>query len=629
MFSFVDKNKRLIQIVMALIVLPFAFWGIDRYNRSSGRDALATVNGEKINQQDFDFALRQQESRMRDLMRDKFDQSMFDKPEVKRSVLENLVNQRLLEMQARDQGLIVSDAQLAQVISNIEGFQEDGKFSKERYESALRSQGMSPQMFESRIRREMGVQELADAYNLNGYASSTIADRLIDVNEQQYVVNTLQLSPDSFLKQARVDQAEIKKYYENNTGEFLSPEQVRVEYVAFSADSLLPRIKVDEAAVKQYYEEHQPEFGIQEQREASHILIAVSAQAGDQEKQAARSKAEQVLKQVRQAPEKFAEFARQFSQDAGSAAKGGDLGMITRGMMVKPFEDAVFQLKPGEISDVVQTQFGFHIIKLSLIVPAKLKPFNEVRGEIEQKLKLQKANDQFAELADKFNNTVYEQSDTLKPAAELVNSPIQQSSWLSKGQSAGMPWTDKALQAVFSDDVLKEKRNSAAVEIGPNRLLAARLLEYRPASTRPLAEVADAIRQKLMRQQAMEMASKQGQEMLAELQHGENPKVEWKAEQTISRMQPGDVNSALLQRLLQTDTTKLPAYLGLQDPQKGYILARILAVKKDAKIEDAKRNRYLQEIRKLTGEEMYRAYVADARKHATVKIKAVESEADK
>ncbi|MGC2456509.1 MAG: SurA N-terminal domain-containing protein [Gallionellaceae bacterium] len=629
MFDFVHENRRLIQIVLALIILPFAFWGVDSYRRSAAGEALATVNGEKIGQQEFDNALRQQEDRMRELMGDKFDPAMFDKPEIKHSVLDNLVSQRLMTSQAQGQGLTVSDAQLAQVISEIGAFQKDGKFDKERYESALRSQNMTPPIFEERVRQELSLRQLTDAYNQNGYASNTIADRLIHLNEQQRVVSTLQVLPDSFLKQVKVDDAEIKKYYENNTAEFQSPERVRVEYVTFAVDSLLPQIKVDEAEVRKYYEDHQPEFGIQEQRHAAHILISVSPQASDADKQAAKAKAEQVLQQVRQSPGKFADFARQYSQDTGSAANGGDLGMFTRGMMVKPFEDVAFKLKPGEISGLVQSDFGFHIIKLLSIVPAKMKPLSEVKGEIEQKLKLQKANDEFADLADKFNNTVYEQSDSLKPAAELVKAQVQQSSWLSKGQAGGMPWTDKALQAVFTNDVLKAKRNSAVVEIGPNNLLAARMLEYKPASTRSLAEVSESIRQKLMRQQAMELASKQGQDILARLQHGENPKLDWKGGQTITRMQPAGLSRELVQKIFQTDSVKLPAYAGMQDAQKGYVLVRIDAVKEGPAIDDAKRDRYLQEIRKLTGEEMYQAYLADARKHADIKIKAFEAEAKK
>jgi peptidyl-prolyl cis-trans isomerase D len=622
MFDIVHENKKWVQIILALIILPFAFWGVDSYRKSGGGEALATVNGEKISQQEFDNALRQQQGRMREMMGDKFDPAIFDKPEIKHSILESLASQRLLTLQARAAGLTISDEQLAQVIASIEAFQTDGKFDKKRYESVLRSQNLSPLMFEARVQQELGMRQLTDAYANNGFASNNAADNLIRLNEQQRVVSMSQITADSFLKQITVDDATVKAYYEKNATEFQTPEQARVEYVMLSAEALLPQVAVDDAEIKKYYEEHQPEFGTQEQRQAAHILIAVAAQAPEADKQAAKAKAEQVLQQVRQSPGKFAELAKQYSQDPGSAAKGGDLGVFGRGMMVKAFDDAVFQLKPGEISGLVQSDFGFHIIKLLAIRPAKVQPLAEVKGEIALKLKMQKAGDKFAELAEKFSNVVYEQSDTLKPAAELVKAPLQQSAWLNKSQAETMPWTGKALQAVFSKEVLTDRRNSTAIEIAPNTLLAVRLLEYKPASTRPLAEVSDAIRQKLQHQQALELALKQGKATLEQLKRGEKPNLVWKAGQAMTRTQLAAQGGDLVHQVFQANAAHLPAYVGVENTQGGYLIVRVDAVKDVAAVDEAKRARYVNEIRKLTGDELLQAYVADAKKHADITIKA-------
>lgn len=626
MFDFVHERKRFVQIVLLLIILPFAFWGIDSYRRSGGGESLATVNGEKISQQEFDNALRQQQDRMRESMGNKFDQAMLDQPEVKNSVLENLVSQRLLISQARAAGLTVNDEQVAQVITGIESFQKDGKFDKQRYATALSRQNMSPLTFEARVRQEMGMRQMIDTYTQNGYASNAIADSLIRLNEQQRVISMAEVTLDPFLKQVTLDEAAVKNYYEKNPKEFQAPEQVRVEYVTFSAEALQSQMAVDDAEIKKYYDEHQPEFGTQEQRQAAHILISVAAQASDADKQAAKVKAEQVLQQVKKSPAKFAELAKQHSQDPGSAANGGDLGLFGRGMMVKPFDDAVFQLKPGEISGLVQSEFGFHIIKLLAVKPAKTLSLEEAKNTIAQKLKLQKANDKFAELAEKFSNTVYEQSDTLKPAAELVKAPVQQSGWLNKGQVETRPWTDKALQAVFAKEVVKDKRNSAAVEVAPNTLLAARVLEYKPASTRPLAEVSDAVRQKLMRQQAHELVLKQGRDMLTRLQQGENLKLEWKPAQMITRTQHAGQSNELVRQVFQADTAKLPAYAGAENAQGGYTLVRVDAVKETAAIDEAKHTGYLQQLRQLTGDELFRAYLADARKNAKISMKTFVAE---
>lgn len=622
MFDFVHENKRAVQIVMLLIVLPFIFFGVNSYFQEAERGAeLASVEGEKITQQEFDNALRQKQDQMREMLRGSFDPAMFDRPEVKRSILEGLVDQKLLAIKARSAGLTLSDQQLAQIIQGVDAFQRDGKFDRQQYESLLRNQNMSPQLFESRVRQELAMRQLADMFTQGGFAAASVADALVRLNEQQRMVSVAQIPLDSFLPQAKVDEAMVKAYYESNAQEFRTPETARVEYVLFSADALQQQATVTADEAKGYYEEHKAEFSEPEQRRAAHILITVAAQADSAAKEAARSKAEQVLQQVKQAPGKFSELAKQYSGDPGSANKGGDLGFFGRGAMVKPFEDAVYALKPGEISGLVQSDFGFHIIKLLEVKAAKAQSFEQVKNGIAQKLRQQKAADQFAELADKFNNTVYEQSDSLKPAADLVKVQVQQSGWLIKGAPGALPWTDKALQAVFSDDVLNKKRNSAAIEVAPDTLLAVRLIEYKPAGSRALAEVGEGIRQKLLRQEAGKLAVKQGEALLEQLRHGDKVSVSWQKVQTITRSQRAGMDAELSMLALQADTGKLPAYVGVASAQGGYGVARIEAVKEIGEVDDAKRGRYMQQLRQLTGDELLLAYMADARKHAKISMK--------
>ena len=629
MFDFVHGNKRFVQIVLLLIILTFAFWGVDTYNKSSHSEALATVNSEKINQAEFDQAVRQQQERMRKMMGSNYDQTMFDKPEIKHSILESLVSQHLLMSQARSIGLTVSEKSLAQNIAGIEAFQKDGEFDKQLYESVLHREKISPLTFEANVARELYMRQLIDAYMRNGYSSRITADNLIRLNEQQRVVAMAKISFEPYLKQAKVDEAAVQSYYDMNLKEFQTDEQVRVEYVTFSSDALQSQVTVDEIAIKKYYEEHQNEFGSPEQRQAAHILIATASQASDADKLAAKAKAELVLQQVKQSPAKFSELAKQHSQDPGSAANGGDLGQFGPGMMVKPFDEAVFKLKVGEISGLVQTNFGFHIIKLLAVHPAKALPLSEAKGAIAQRLKLQKANDKFTEMAEKFSNIVYEQSDTLKPAAELVKMPLQQSGWLNKKQVGALPWTDKALQAVFAEDVTKKKRNSAVIEIAPNTLFAARLLEYKPVSTRSLKEVEEGIRQKLLRKQALEFAVKQGQLVLARLQRGEKVNVEWSVPTAITREQHAVLDVSLVRQVFQTKVTVLPAYVGIENAQNGYMLVRVDSIKDVTAIDDIKRARYMQQLRQITGEEIFQAYLADAKKHADITMKSFSADENK
>ncbi len=621
MFDFVHEKKRLVQIVLALIILPFAFWGVDSYRQSGNMaEVVATVNDAKITQQEFENSLRQQQDRLRQMLGANFDAAMLDNPEMRHAVIDNLVAQRLLVERAKSVGLAVSDEQMAQVIQSIEAFQDNGKFDKKRYEAALANQSMSPLMFEARLRGELLGQQMRDAYLQNGFVSNGVADNVIRLMEQQRVVSTSPVSFQPYLAQVKVDDAALKKYYEQNQKEFQVQEQARVEYVKFSVANLLSKAEVKTEDARKYYDEHQSDFGTPEERQAAHILIAVAAAAPQAEQDAAKAKAEQLLQQARKTPAGFAELAKQNSQDPGSVANGGSLGFFGRGMMVKPFEDAAFALKQGEISGVVKSDFGYHIIKLLAVKPAKLLPFDEVREGVINKLRQQKAADLFAELAEKFSNTVYEQSDTLKPAAELVGAKIEQSGWLVKGAAAGEPWTAKMLQAIFTDETVKNKRNSAAIEVAPNTLVAARVLEYKPAAARALEEVQEIIRQKLLRQQAMELAAKQGKALLEQLQRGDKPALNWTAAQAVSRAQHGSLDKELVRKIFQADAAKLPRYVGAETPQNGYLLVRIEAVKEGGKPDDAKLAGYAQRLRQLAGEEMFKAYLADAKQQATIKV---------
>lgn len=627
MFDFVHEKRRLVQIVLLLIILPFAFFGVDSYRHSGGGDAPATVNGEKITQQEFETALRQQQDRMRQMLGANFDPAMFEKAQMKQAVLENLVAQRLLLDRARAAGLVVTDDQVAQVISGIDAFKEGGKFDKARYVSALAEKNMTPVMFEARVKDELMGQQLREAYAQNGYVADSVADHIIAINEQQRVVSVAQIPWQSFVAQAKVDDAEIKRYYDQNQKEFQLPEQVRVEYVSLSINGLSDKSDVKSEDARKYYDEHQAEFSTPEQRQASHILLTVAANAPQAEQDAVKTRAEALLKQVRENPAQFAELARKNSQDPGSAAKGGDLGMFGHGMMVKPFDEAVFALKQGEISGLVRSDFGYHIIRLTAIKPAQVTPYSEVQQGILAKLRQQKSADSFAELADKFSNTVYEQSDTLQPAAQLAGVKVEQSGWLTKGKPEGDLWTAKMLQAVFSDDVIKNHRNTAAIEVAANTLVAARMLEHKPAMVSSLNDVQNAIKQKLLQQKALDMAVKQGTMLLGQLQQGANPAVDWSVAQTITHAQHGALDVAMVRQLFQADSTKLPQYVGADAKPAGFTLVRIDAVKDAEKPDDIKRARYVQQLRQMTGDELFQAYIADARKHAKIKMTLPETAA--
>lgn len=623
MFDFVYNNKKLVQIIMALITLPFAFWGVQSYTRTRGNaaDMAASVDGARITQQEFGNALRQQQDRLRQQLGSNFDPALLDNPEMKRAVMDRLIAQQLLIERAKAVRLVVTDDQVAQIIGGVGAFQQDGKFDKKRYETVLANNNLSPLMYESRLREELLAQQMQEAYIQNGFASSQVAGNILHLNEQQRSVRVANITAQSFMAQARVDEAELKKYYDGHPQEFQVPEQARVEYVKLSAENLLAKADIAKDEIRKYYDEHQGEFGTPEERQAAHILITVNASASQAEQDAAKKKAEQLLQQVRKNPSEFSKLAKENSQDPGSASKGGDLGFFGRGMMVKPFEDSAFSLKKGEISDLVKSEFGYHIIKLIAIKPASTRSFDEVRESIASKLRQQKSADLFAELAEKFSNTVYEQSDTLKPAAALAGAKVEQSSWLSRGMPAGGIWNAQMLQAIFSDEVLKNKRNTSAIEVESNVLVAARILEYKPASTRSYTEVRETIRQKLQKQQALELAARQGRSLLEQLQSGKGkPNVVWGAVQEVTRSKHGSLDIGLVRQIFQADPSRLPLYVGAEDGQNGFVLVKVDAIKDSAAIDESKRKRYTGQLRQLTGDEIARAYLADARQHADITI---------
>lgn len=617
MFDLVHENKRLVQIVLALLTLPFAIWGVSSYRQSSS-NVLAKVEGVTITQQDFEQEMRQRRQRLQQIMGSRFDPSMLESPLAKQAVLEDLIDKRLKVTQARAAGLLPTDAQLVKMIAGVRAFQTDGKFDKERYRQLLRENGLTPDGFEASVRNDLASQQLAQMYQTSGYASKTVAERLIRINEQKRVVRVARLPAAPFLAKAKVDDAAIKKYYDDHQAKYRIPAQARVRYVIFSANALQSQEQVSPKEIKDYYDNNPAEFTTPEQRHAEHILIAPKG-GGAAALAAAKKKAEAILKELKRSPGKFAELARKDSDDPVSAAKGGDLGFFTRGKMAKPFENAVFSLKPGQISDLVQTRYGFHIIKLLGVKPAHTQPLDEVKGLIAQKVKADKAATKYSQLINTFYDELQESS--LKPAAALAKTRIQESGWLHMGQQSTPPWSEKALEAVFSDDVLKKHRNSKAIEIAPDTLLAVHLQDYKPASVQPLKEVSADIRQQLARQQASKLAAKQGETLLAQLRQGKKPPLKWSADQTVSRnSQNPDIGPQLAASILQANVGKLPAYVGVANPQGGYDLVQVEKVEGAGSIDDAKVKRYEAGMRAAVGEELLSAVMANARKHASITV---------
>ena len=625
MFDLLHNHKRLTQLILALITLPFAFFGVDYYFRSGSSDqTVATVGKNKISQADFDDALREQQQRMRQALANNYDPALLDRPEVRYALLDQLVNQRLLENEARADRLRVSDTQLAQFIAGLPPFQEDGKFSPEKYREVLAAQNMSPLMFEQRVRGDLTMAPLQDPVVGGSIAAQTLVQRYLALLEQKREVAVAPVAAEPFEKSVKVSDADIKAFYEKNPTAFQTPEVAKVEYLLLTQDAIAAQMKVDPAEVKQAYQANAKQYTTNEERQASHILIAVKPDAPEAAKAAAKQKATEILAKARAKPDSFAELAKTYSQDPGSAAQGGDLGSFSRGAMLKPFEDAVFSAKVGDIVGPVQTDFGYHVIKVTGITPPHVQSFDEVKGRIEADLKRQKASQKFAASADQFQNLVYEQADSLAGAAKALDLKVETTAFVTRAQVQALAMNNaKFVQALFSPESIQSKRNTEAVEVGPNALMAGRIVEYKAAAPRPLADVQDEIRQQLTRQAASELAQKAGREKLALLTQGKarDAGVTFANPVTLTRnqAQPGFPPEAL-KNVFQVDEHKLPAYAGAANERGGFSIYRVDKVIDAPAPDAAKLQSASTQVGSEIGRELMNAYLASLKADTEVKI---------
>lgn len=630
MFDLVRNNKKFIQIVLGLIVLPFALWGIDSYTRSGGgTNSVATVGGTTITAGEFQQALREQQERLRMQMAGSVNQALLDSPELRRSVLQNLINQRLLAVHAVKSKLSVSDAQLVEFITSVPSLQENGKFSRERYEAVVAAQGMSVEMFEARVKQDMLMQQAMMAANEAAFAGELPLNRWLQGQLEEREISETIVRAETYLGASKPEAAAIKRYYDENRVRFEKPEQVRVAFVVLSQDKMTENAKVSEDAVKSWYQANEGRLQQPEQRQASHILIRVDKDASESQVQEAKAKIEQIQAQLKTNPADFAKLAKQHSQDPGSAAKGGDLGYFGRGMMVKPFEDAVFALKENQLSEVVRSDFGFHLIKLTGIQAERARPLKEMHDEIVAELKRQQGAKAYAEAAENFSNIVYEQADSLKPAAEKFGLVVQESDWLAKGAMGGMPpfTNPKLMQAVFSSDAIEHRRNTEAVEVKQNTLVAARVLEHRPATVEPFESVASAIEKLLAREAAAVKAAEVGQGQLAKLQQGEKLDLSWGTARGVTRQHAPELGQEARAAIFAAAVGKLPAYAGAKVPA-GYALYRIGKVKPYVPgSESAPRALALrQQYDQVTAQEDLVGWLAALRQRYGVKVEEKELE---
>lgn len=626
MFEFIRTHQRLMQIFLMLLIIPsFALVGISGY-KSFGDDAstIAKVAGQAVTQQQWEAAQRQQMERYRQMLGSQFDQKMFDSPEAKQAVLDNLIAERAVGAEVARAHLSVGDAVLQKTIAEIPGLvTADGKFDFERYKALLAAQGMTPEMYDARLRADMAVQQLSSAVQGTAFAPRSVAGRLSDINEQEREVQEMLMPVSQFMSQVKVTDEMVKAFYDKNSQFFEVPEQAKIEYVVLNNTAVAEQVSVSDAEAEAYYKQNEKRYTSEEARRASHILIAVKKDATAADKAAAKAKAEAVLAEVRKAPHDFARIAKAKSEDPASAELGGDLDVVEKGALPKAVEDAAFKLKQGEISELVQSEFGYHILTLTSLKPAALKPLDGVKGEIVAELKKQKSAKKYSELAELFSNTVYEQADSLKPVVDKLKLKVETVDKLARNPSPALgaaPYNNaKFLKAIFSDDALKNKRNTEAVEVAPNTLIAGRIVEFKPASKRPLAEVDALIRQRVTQEEALKLAKTIGAANLAALQKS-GDSAGFGPARVVSRSKADGINQMAVAQVMKADTSKLPAYVGVEVPGLGYGIYRIAKVQQAAQPDAARRKSEQDQIANILAQQEMYDYVEVLKQKAKVKI---------
>ena len=627
MFDFFRKHTRVLQFLLVLLIFPsFVFFGIQGYSGFSGgeNDTVAKVAGNKITRTEWEAAQRDQIERVRRQMPN-VDAKLFDTPEMKRQSLDAVVRERVMQLASEKLNLTVSDDRLQRLFASDPQFaflrNPDGSVSKD----ALAAQGMSSETFARRLRQDLSQRQVSLGLVGSAFAPIGAAASALDAMFQQREIQVERFDAKDSRDKVNPTDAEIETFYKDpaHAAQFQAPEQSSIEYVVLDLATLKKGITVSDKDLRDHYAANEKRYTTPEERRASHILIKAEAGASADARKAAKAKAEGLLVELKKSPGAFAELARKNSDDPGSAEKGGDLDFFARGgIAAKPLEDAAFGLKPDDVSGVVESEFGYHIVKLTAVRGGQTRSFDAVRAELEAEVATQLAQKRFSEVAVEFTNMVYEQPDSLKPVADKFKLELRTAQNVQRTPAAGATGAlanPKFLDALFGNDAIRNKRNTEAVEVAPSTMVSGRVVQYAPAQQLPLAQVKARVLDRVVAEQAATLARKLGAARLSALKAAPES-VLAQAPQTVSRAQPGGVPGALLDAVLKAPSDKLPAVIGVDLGDAGYAVVKLVKVLgRDPVVADPARaqTQYAQ----AWGEAESQAYYAALKTRFKVEIK--------
>jgi len=531
-------------VIVILIIIPFALFGINEYFETDSNVYVAKVNDVSIPEFEYRRVYLGERSFRQSLVGDDLDSPFMNEDSIKRSALDRVVNTELMSQAAVANGFDVGNQLLVEAIASRDEFQTDGKFDQSLYNNLLRNNNLTPSEFEANVRREMMASQFVSGVMDLAIVTDHELDALLRVQEQTRKIGYLVLKAEALKGQGdearQFSEEEIRKHYDENVSRFEVAEQVSLEYVEISASDLLDSVEVDEAVLKELYEDRIDSFGLPEERRARHILVNAEEGASDADVEAARTKATDLLSKL-QAGESFEALAKEHSDDAGSAIDGGDLGYFGRGMMVTAFDDVVFAMQKGELSELVKTPFGFHIIKLEDVREGSTKSFEEVRADLELTYREQQAEDLLFDRLEVLNNITYENPDSLDAAAEQMGLTIKTNDFFDRHSGQGIATNAKVREAAFSSEVMAGN-NSEPLQIGENHMAVIRIKEHKALSHRPLEEVREDVIALLRDHSAKSETMTLGDALLKQLRDGadvtaiaEQHGVEWTRTELINR----------------------------------------------------------------------------------------------
>ncbi len=583
MFDFVRNHTRLALGFMLLLIIPsFVFFGVQGYSsfNDATNDTVAKVDNLPVKRVEWDNNHKRYLEQLR-RQAPNVDPAQFDSPQLRRDTLDGMVRERLLLAAANQLHLFPGDARLQR------HFATDPQYANVRtpqgtvMPEALVGMGLTSAQFAEELRKEMGAKQVLAGISQTVPASALPASAALDAFLERRAVQMQRFDPLTYRDKVNPSDADIEAYFKANEAAFRLPEQASIEYVVLDAEALGRNAKISETDLRAAYDAAvaAKKYTVPEERRASHILISADKDKPAAERAAAKARAEALLAEVRKNPASFAEVARKNSADPGSAAQGGDLDFHPRGDMVPAFDNTMFRLKQGEISDVVETDFGYHIITVTGIRGGVVKPFEEARPEVEAEARKAAALKEWPAAAESFTDLAFTQSSSLQPLIDKLKLEKKTATVLRKPApgATGPLASSKLLDAVFSSEVLRDKRNTDGIEVAPNQMVSARVVKHEPARLPALAEVNAQVREKLVEQQAAALARKEGEARLAALRAGSSAEA-LPVVVTISRAQSQGMPKPLMDAVLRADPTKLPATSGVDLGAQGYVVLRVMQV---------------------------------------------------